>query len=91
MIRERLGKQHAETIALDGLAFLAARPDDLERFLKLSGLDVPELKRRAGDPDMLRAVLDYLLADDALVTGFCAEAALEAKDLHRAQHVLSES
>jgi hypothetical protein len=90
LLRERFDKPRAETIALDGLAFLAGRPEELERFLRNSGIDVAELKTRAADPDMLRAVLEFLLLDDALVTGFCGEAGLEPKDLHLANRVLSE-
>jgi hypothetical protein len=90
LLHERFNKPHAETIALDGLAFLAGRPEDMERFLRNSGLGVEELKRRAADPDMLRAVLEFLLQDDEMVTGFCREAGLEPKDLHLANHVLSE-
>ena len=80
--------EHAETMALDGLTFLAARPDDLERFLRNSGLDAGELRLRAADPDVLRAVIEFLLSDDALVTGFCEEQGLQPQDLHRANHQL---
>jgi hypothetical protein len=90
LLRDRFDKPHAETIALDGLAFLAGRPEDMERFLRNSGLDAGELKHRAADPDMLRAVLEFLLQDDEMVTGFCRGAGLEPKDLHLADHVLSE-
>jgi hypothetical protein len=79
----------AETIALNGLAFLAAQPDEIERFLRNTGLDSGELRQRAADPDVLRAVLEYILAGDATTTGFCAEQALEPRDLHDCHRVLS--
>lgn len=88
MIRDRLTTDHAETMALEGLVFLAARPDDLERFLTSSGLDAAELKRRAGDRDVLRAVVEFLLSEDVLVTGFCEAQGLRPEDLHRANHLL---
>ncbi len=88
MIRDRLTGNRAETLALEGLVFLAARPDDLGRFLANSGLDAAELKRRAGDPDVLRAVVEFLLSEDALVTGFCEVQGLRPEDLHRANHLL---
>jgi hypothetical protein len=90
LLHERLTRPRAETIALDGLAFLAGRPDDIARFLKNSGLDAAELRLRAGEPEVLRAVLDFLLTDDGLVTEFCGEARLEPRDLHLANHVLSQ-
>ena len=82
-------KQHAETIALNGLAFLAAQPDDIERFLRNTGIDAAELRARAADPDVLRAVLEYILAGDATTTGFCQDQGLDPRDLHAASHVLS--
>lgn len=90
MIRDRLTKERAETIALDALAFLAGRPEDLERFLGNSGINVDELRHRAADPDMLRAVTEFVLSDDALVNGFCEEQNLDPRDIHVANHVLGQ-
>ena len=89
MIRDRLTKAQAETIALNGLAFLAARPDDIDRFLRNTGIDAAELRTRAADPDVLRAVLEYILAGDATTTGFCEEQPLDPRTLHAANFVLS--
>jgi hypothetical protein len=88
LIRDRFDSEHAETMALEGLAFLAGRPDDLDRFLGNSGLDATELRRRAGDRDVLRAVIEFLLAEDTLVTTFCDERGLDPRELHRANHLL---
>ena len=88
MMHKGMTPQVAETLALDGLAFLAGDPDRLERFLRLTGLEGSTLRARASDPDVLRAVLDFLLADDATVADFCREQGLEARDLHLANHLL---
>ncbi len=90
MLRERLTKDRAETIALNALAFLAGRPEDMERFLANAGIGIDELRTRAADPDMLRAVTEFLLADDGLVTGFCEEQTLDPRDIHLATHVLTQ-
>lgn len=84
-------RNRAETIGLNGLAFLAGTPDKLDRFVRLSGLEAATLRSRASDPDFLRAVLDFLLMDDALVADFCKEQGLEVRDLHLANRILSES
>jgi len=89
LIRDRMTRENAETIALNGLVFLAARPDDIERFLRNTGIDAAELRNRAADPDVLRAVLEYILAGDATTTGFCVEQSLAPRDLHAANHVLN--
>jgi len=89
-MRERMTRERAETIGLDGLTYLAGLPDWLERFLRLSGLEIPALRDRAADPDFLRAVLEFLLTDDVLVADFCKEHGLEARDIHMAHRVLGE-
>jgi len=82
---------HAETIALNGLAFLVSQPEQIERFLRNSGLDAASLRSRAADPDVLRAVLEYILAGDGTTGGFCAEQGLDPRDLFAAHQALSDS
>lgn len=67
-------QESAQTLALQGLAWLAQDADRLGAFVAIGGLDPASLKARVGDPLLLAAVLDFLLADEALVLAFCAEA-----------------
>jgi hypothetical protein len=89
VIRDRLTRERAETIGLNGLAFLAGRQDDLERFLANAGIGPEELRLRAGDPDMLRAVTEFLLSDDPLLNAFCEEHELRPQEVHVAAHELN--
>lgn len=96
MLRDSLTKpaasrDRAETVALGGLAFLAAQPEEIERFLRLSGLDVDTLRAKAADPELLRAVMEFILADDARVTGLCQDLDLEPRDLHAALQALGQA
>lgn len=90
-MRERMTQERAELIAINGLAYLAGSTGQLDKFLSRSGMDAAVLRREAGNPDVLRAILDYLLTDDELVGGFCQEQELEARDLHLAHHMLAIS
>jgi hypothetical protein len=90
VISNKLTRERAETLALQGLAFLAGRDEDIERFLRNTGLDMTGLRARAADPDLLRAVLDYILAGDATTTGFCDEQTIDPKLLHEANRLLSQ-
>ncbi|WP_395542249.1 DUF3572 domain-containing protein [Neotabrizicola sp. sgz301269] len=71
-----VGQESAEALALEALAYILAREDLLSSFLAATGAGGAELRAGAGDPVFLAAVLDHLLSDDALVTGFAAEAGL---------------
>lgn len=79
----------AETIALKALAFLAESPDSLDTFMAASGLTPEMLKARAGEPEFLGAVLDFLLAQEELLVAFCEAESLEPRFVHAARRALS--
>jgi hypothetical protein len=62
--------QAAEAMALTALGWIAADAEQLTAFLQAGGLDPADLRARAADPEMLAAVLDFVLAEDARVLDF---------------------
>ena len=65
------GRETAETIALQALAWLAGNEELLPVFMGASGIGGDDLRERAADAEFLASVLDFILMDDAWVTGFC--------------------
>lgn len=65
--------EQAEVLALQVLGFLAADPERLQRFMDLSGLDVPAIRASAADPAFLAGLLDHLLSDESLLLIFAEE------------------
>jgi hypothetical protein len=78
----------AETLALKGLAHLAADAESLGRFMDLAGLTAADLRERADDPGLLAAVMDFLLADDARLLAFCAAEGLTPVKAHAVRTAL---
>jgi len=78
----------AETVALKALAHIAADADILLRFLTISGLGAADLRRRAGEPELLAAVLDFVLSDDAITRSFAVTEGVTAETLHAARRAL---
>lgn len=72
----RIGREIAETIAAQALAWVAGDAERINGFLNLSGLSPGELMAQAADPRTLGAVLDYLMTEDRMVMAFCDEAGL---------------
>ncbi|WP_101069087.1 DUF3572 domain-containing protein [Roseovarius salinarum] len=70
-------RDHAETVGLKCLAWLAGNEDLLPVFLGATGAGEADLRERAQDPEFLGSVLDFVMLDDAWVTDFCASAGLE--------------
>ena len=78
----------AETLALKALTRIVGEPELLGRFLTLSGLELADLRQRAAEPELLAAVLDFLLTDDTLLRAFCAAQEIDAKAVHAARRAL---
>ena len=78
----------AETIGLQGLAFLAKHEELLTQFVSQSGLSLKELKDRAQDPELLGGVLDLILEDDKVLLDFCNLADTSPATIIKARSVL---
>jgi hypothetical protein len=78
----------AQSLAVSALAFIAADSDRLSRFLSLTGLGPDNLRTAAADPAFLGSVLDYLIADEALLVEFAADAGVKPETVARAHAVL---
>ena len=68
--RNDMDREAAETVAAQGLAFLAEDPARLHQFLHATGLEPADLRARAGMPDMLLAVLEHISGDESLLLVF---------------------
>ena len=78
----------AETLALKALSFLAEDSEGFVRFLRISGLEIEDLRARAGDPDVLAGIMDYLLANEKLCEAFVNAEGLDPRELQNARRSL---
>lgn len=78
----------AEVLAIKALGWLAAQDELLGVFMGASGVQPDELRTKAGDPEFLGAVLDFITMDDAWVVQFCNETGLAYEDPLRARQAL---
>lgn len=76
----------AEILALKALEWIAQEPDMLGIFAGSTGADPRQAQ--LDDPLFLAAVLDFLLMDDAWITGFCAVTGHPPADIARARAAL---
>lgn len=70
----------AETRALSLLAWLAAQEELLPAFMGNTGVSEADLRIRAGEPDFLASVLDFLLMNDAWVLEAADGTGIRAED-----------
>ncbi len=57
--------EEPETLALRALVWTLAEPERAERLLAVTGIDPADLRDRLGDPVVLGATLQFLLAHEA--------------------------
>lgn len=69
-------QQQAEEIALLALGWIAGQDALVTGFLGASGVSPDQLRAAADDPDLLAALMDFLMQDDRWVLDFCADHAL---------------
>ena len=63
----------AGDLAAQMLLWLARAPERLQAFMRATGADARTILDEAESPWLHMAVLDFLLADEALLMQFCAE------------------
>jgi len=87
-MRRTANARNAETIALNALSFLVESSDALETFMRQSGVDPATIRARAAERDFLVAVLDFLMADEALLIRFCESTRTESNAVKHANYQL---
>ena len=86
----RITHESANALAIDALAWLAADPERLDRFLALTGIDHGSLRAEAAEPGFLSAVLDHLCADDTTLLAFAADLGKPPEMIGAAREILSD-
>lgn len=66
-------REEAETIAVKALAFVAADPELLPRFLAITGIEANSIRRAAAEPGFLAGVLQFILAHEPTLLRFADE------------------
>lgn len=83
-----MAQTDAELLGLKILGWIAEDDDRINRLLGLSGLGAGDLRERAGDPDFLGFVLDFLLADEEMLIASCDALAVPPDQPMRARAAL---
>jgi hypothetical protein len=81
-------REAAEALAVQALTFIAGDGERLGRFLATTGIGPAEIRRAAGEPGFLAGVLDYLVTDEKLLTGFASATDIDPAAVEQARTVL---
>lgn len=83
-----MNRDRAEELALQALAWVAESDDLMGVFLGATGSSAQMVREQAADPAFLGSVLDFVLMDDAWVTGFCDAHSLDYRQPMMARQML---
>jgi hypothetical protein len=81
-------REAAEALAIDALGYLASEPEQLGRFLAVTGIGPEHIREAARDPGFLAGVLDHFSGDEALLIAFARERGLDPAEIDRARLAL---
>jgi len=86
--RQSVSPEFGRSLAASALAFVAADPERLQRFLSLTGLGPHNLRDAAEDPSFHASVLEYMLADEELLLRFASDSELAPETVALAHQAL---
>jgi hypothetical protein len=86
--QQSVSLEFGRSLAASALAFVAADPQRLGRFLDLTGLGPHNLRDAAEDPAFHGSILDYMLADEKLLLTFASDYELKPETVALARLAL---
>jgi len=85
---QSINLQAAEDVAIQALSFIAGEPDELARFLTLTGLDSASIRGAAADSGFLAGVLDYVAGNEPLLLAFAGHCSIDPAIVDAARRAL---
>jgi Protein of unknown function (DUF3572) len=79
----------ARELAIAALAFIADVPEEMSRFLALSGIDPGAVRAAAAEPGFLGGVLAYIAGNERTLLAFAATAGIPPEEVEKARIVLA--
>jgi uncharacterized protein DUF3572 len=79
----------ARELAVVALSYIASNPEELSRFLALTGIDPAAIRAAAEEPGFLTGVLDYICGNERTLVAFAAHADVAPEAIEAARQLLA--
>ena len=79
----------ARELAIVALGYIASDPEQLSRFLALTGIDPSAIRAAAEEPGFLAGVLTYISGNERTLVAFAAHAGVGPEEIERARQILA--
>lgn len=87
--RQDAANDAAREVAIAALAFIAAAPTELSRFLALTGIEAGGIRAAAAEPGFLEGVLAYIAGNERTLLAFAHSAGIAPQDVENARFTLA--
>ena len=84
-----ISPDEAELLAIKALSYMADSEGTLDRFAAESGVSEGDIRQHIGERPFLIAVLDFLMANEALLVEFAEGQKIDPRLVGLAHHMLS--
>ncbi|WP_269582544.1 DUF3572 domain-containing protein [Roseibium sp. Sym1] len=81
--------EEAQGIATEALLQLSKEPEQIGRFLAVSGIGPEMIREAAGEPGFLAGVLEFYMMDETLLLAFCENAGIRPTMIAAARYALA--
>jgi hypothetical protein len=78
----------AAAVAIEAISYIANHPEQMSRFLALTGIDPGAIRAAAGVPGFLAGILDYVCGDERLLVAFAGHAGVSPVEIESARRTL---
>jgi hypothetical protein len=79
----------AHGLAVAALGFIAGAPEELPRFLALTGIEPGAIRAAAAEPGFLGGVLAYIAGNERTLLAFAATAGIAPEEVEKARVILA--
>ena len=69
--KDSSAREAAEQIAISAIGFIASDPALMPRFLAISGIEASQIRQAAAEPGFFAGVLQFIMAHEPTLQGFC--------------------
>jgi hypothetical protein len=81
-------REAAESVAIAALGYIAGEPEQLGRFLAITGIGPDQIRQAAREPHFLAGVLAHVMGDERLLMAFAAQSGIEPATVAKAHDAL---
>jgi len=82
-------QEAARDLAIVALGYIASDPEQLSRFLALTGIDPGAIRAAANEPGFLAGVLGYISGNERTLVAFAAHAGVAPDEVEKAKKLLA--